>query len=602
MSSTEVETEDLLVARSRAGIALILFSLLLFATADVAVGKGGLGALVAIKAVQLSSLGAALWLLRRPSGRFDPRRIAMLVVAVIYVTSAMSSVVRQDVVTSCFLFLVLAMGTATFLPWGMMAQLATVAVGAVSLAASYALVDGAVSAGMLFPSLAAVVAFVASTSMAYNDERHRATRRSFEEALEQSRRRLEEESLVSGALARMGRELMSSLSQAEVLERVSQLTTELLGCDASTALLRDPDDDAFVVRCSHGFGPDDSESMSVIRLPIDLVAPLVSAFADDRPVVVASSGLKDPAGIALRRQYGIAATVYVPLRRGEELIGVLSAHHRRDLPFTPLQLRIAMGVAHLASMALENARLVAELRSANQIKSEFVSTMSHELRTPVSVVLGYTDMLEDTETPEERRALLRDVRRVALELHDLIEETLDLGRLEAGKDPPRVERVDVRELFEELAAEFRAMSPRGPVEVRWEGPRWMEIRSDRRKLRIVLKNLLGNAFKFTAEGEIVVSGRQSPGLAEISVSDTGVGIAAEHLEVVFDMFRQADASDARSYQGAGLGLYIVRRFVAELGGEVTVESEVGTGSKFTVALPQTLATSRAEARDDREEP
>jgi signal transduction histidine kinase len=250
-----------------------------------------------------------------------------------------------------------------------------------------------------------------------------------------------------------------------------------------------------------------------------------------------------------------------------------------------------MGIAHLASMALENARLVAELRAASQLKSEFVSTMSHELRTPVSVILGYTEILRDAESPDERADILRRVRRSALELHELIEETLDLSRLDAGKDPPRVERVEVRELLLELFAEFSALSSIEGVALRWDGPESMVIRSDRRKLRIILKNLLGNALKFTPSGEIVVRGRMAQSCAEIAVIDTGIGIGSEHLPIIFDMFRQVDSSDARSFRGAGLGLYIVRRLVQELSGEVRVESVVGRGSTFSVVLPQFVAAS-----------
>jgi len=590
--------ERLIVSRLRTGVAIVLFSMLVFAAADLFVTTKGLDDLLAIKAAQLWILGAALWLLARPNRGLQPRQIATLIVSAVYVTTAMSAIVRHDILTTCFLFLALAMGTATFVPWGAGPQLVSVLFGGASLAANFALVEAPGATSALFPVLAVMVTFVASVSIASNAAHHRAERRAFEEELEASRRRLEEESLLSGALARMGREMISSVNAPEILERVCELTAELLGCETSTASLRDREDGDFIIQSSYGYTEDDGEAMRFVRAPAALVASTIAAFEGDRPIELTTSRIGDPMAASLHREYGVAASLYVPLRRGRDLIGVLSAHYRRhDAAFSELQRRVAMGVAHLASMALENARLVAELRSASQLKSEFVSTMSHELRTPVSVILGYTEILGDTGSSEERADILRRVRHAALELHELIEETLDLSRLEAGQDLPRVERVEVRELLDELVAEFAAVTSLGGVAVRWEGPESMEIRSDRRKLRIILKNLLGNALKFTAAGEIVVRGRFSLNFAEISVADTGVGIAPEHLPIIFDMFRQADSSDARSYRGVGLGLYIVRRLAEELGGEVGVESVLGRGSTFSVVLPQFVAASPAAEPD-----
>jgi signal transduction histidine kinase len=590
--------ELLLIARLRTGTAIVLFSISLFTMADLFVRAQALGALLAIKAVQLSILFAALWLLRRKRRGLDPRPIGTALVCVIYVTSALSAIERRDLATTCGLFLALSMGTASFLPWGAKAQVISVVVGAVSLVVNYALVDEAAAGSALLPAIATVVAFVASIWIARNTELHRTERSAFEMELEASRRRLEEESWVSGALARMGREMITSASEPEILDRVCALTAELLGCDTSTAALREDEGAAFVVRSSLGYAPDDTEAMRFVRAPRPLVARLIEVFENDRLVELRTDRISDPTAASLHREYGVTTSLYLPLRRGRELIGVLSAHYReREEKFSKLQRRVAMGIAHLASMALENARLVDQLRSVNQLKSEFVSTMSHELRTPVSVILGYTEMLSDRETSAEGQALLGRVRRAAVELNELIEETLDLSRLEAGKDPPRVERVPVRDLFEEIVTEFAAVTPLDRVAVRWEGT-GAEIRSDRRKLRIILKNLVGNALKFTTEGEIVVRGRLLPGAAEIAVADTGVGIAPEHLPIIFDMFRQADSSDARSYRGVGLGLYIVRRLAEELGGEVSVESVVGKGTKFVVLLPQFDPADLLEAGRD----
>jgi signal transduction histidine kinase len=131
------------------------------------------------------------------------------------------------------------------------------------------------------------------------------------------------------------------------------------------------------------------------------------------------------------------------------------------------------------------------------------------------------------------------------------------------------------------------------VALRWSGPDDVTIVTDRRKLRTILKNLLGNALKFTPRGEVVLECESRGGLLRATVRDTGIGIASEHLPIIFDMFRQADSSDARAYRGAGLGLHIVQRLVQQLGGEIHVRSELGHGSAFTFTLPQPAAPSAA---------
>jgi signal transduction histidine kinase len=235
-------------------------------------------------------------------------------------------------------------------------------------------------------------------------------------------------------------------------------------------------------------------------------------------------------------------------------------------------------------MALENAFLVEEARRASQLKTEFVSTMSHELRTPLSVIIGYTDMLVDDPVYEERASILAKIRASSVELLEMIQTTLDLNRLEAGNDLPHFERLSVHALLDELAGEFAALPRHEGVAVRWE-PAALAVRSDRRKLRIVLKNLVGNALKFTPRGEVVVRCAVIDGTCAITVQDSGVGIAPEQLPVIFDMFRQGDSSDARSYGGVGLGLYIVRRLLTQLGGEVAVTSQRGYGTTFTATVP-----------------
>jgi len=257
-----------------------------------------------------------------------------------------------------------------------------------------------------------------------------------------------------------------------------------------------------------------------------------------------------------------------------------------------VQERVAFGIAQFASLAFENARLVEELETATRLKIEFMSTISHELRTPLGVMLGYAEMLGDEAEAGQRTMLLDRIRRTGVELLELIDATLNLNRLEAGQDPPRLEPVALRDFFTELAADFAALPPPVGVELRWRPGDEVSLLTDRRKLRMILKNLVGNALKFTPAGAVTVRYAADAGRCTFEVEDTGIGIAPEHLPVIFEMFRQAEGSGQRSFSGVGLGLYIVRRLVNQLGGEVRVVSVPGRGSTFTVTLPR----SRTEAR------
>ncbi len=419
-------------------------------------------------------------------------------------------------------------------------------------------------------------------------ERHRTTAE-----LARSSARAEEESRLSTALAQAGHEMISSLSQPVLLQRLCQLTTDLLGCECSDAVLYDPTHDVYLPQSAHGYSAEQHEALGVLRIPAATFATLLPALDARGHVQVRTAKVEDPKTARLLAEYGVARSLYVALRRGREIIGFLSAGYRsRESPFTPQQERLATGIAQLASMALENARLVEELRRASHLKSEFVSTMSHELRTPLSVILGYTDMLHDEGlAAAERGRVLHRIRTAGFELLEMIEATLNLGRLEAGRDPARFDTVSVPELLDELAAEFAAMTQKRSTTLSWKSAAGLVIDTDRRKLRIVLKNLIGNALKFTPNGEVEVRCERRADRCALIVRDTGIGIPAERLPVIFEMFQQGDSSDSRSYSGVGLGLYIVQRLLDQLGGDIAVASAPDRGTCFTVTLPTRSALS-----------
>ena len=227
--------------------------------------------------------------------------------------------------------------------------------------------------------------------------------------------------------------------------------------------------------------------------------------------------------------------------------------------------------------------------AANRVKSEFLSTMSHELRTPLSVILGYGSLLVEGmlgSLSEEQVHSLRRINNSARELLDLITAILDVSRLEAGRLPTEIQRVEVPTLLEEIKAETEAERERVDLIYTWTMQGELPpLYTDPSKLKIVLKNLIRNAVKFTEEGSVTVEAQGLCGGVEVSVSDTGIGIPAEALELIFEPFRQVGLTLSER-RGIGLGLHIVKRLLALLGGTIRVESKLGAGSTFRVWVPR----------------
>jgi len=232
-----------------------------------------------------------------------------------------------------------------------------------------------------------------------------------------------------------------------------------------------------------------------------------------------------------------------------------------------------------------------ELRRQGEIKTRVVANVSHEFRTPLHSILGLTQLLDDgVDGPlsEEQRKQVRFIRSSAEDLLQLVNDVLDLTRVEAGRVPMRVERFTLGEFLGSLRGMLRPLLPRGQeVALRWEEPTpAAELETDRGKLAQVLRNLVANALKFTSTGEVCVRAEAGEdGRVRFTVRDTGVGIPTGELERIFEEFVQLDNPLQARQRGAGLGLLISQRLAGTLGGVITVESEVGVGSTFTVAVP-----------------
>lgn len=252
---------------------------------------------------------------------------------------------------------------------------------------------------------------------------------------------------------------------------------------------------------------------------------------------------------------------------------------------------------HLAPF-IENARLFQELsqkkkeaEEASRLKTEFLSNVSHELRTPLNAIIGYTHLLQDEiygPLLGPQKEPLSSVRRNAASLLSLINNLLDLSKIEAGKVEVALEEFDLEELLREVFADVKPLLREKNIQVHWRLARPLSsLWSDPLRVRQIFLNLLSNAIKFTDRGAIIVSAdnRSMPRGIVLSVEDTGIGMRQEDLPTIFDPFRQVDGSLTRSAEGTGLGLTIVKKALNLIEGTIEVESEFGKGSRFTVFLP-----------------
>ncbi len=296
------------------------------------------------------------------------------------------------------------------------------------------------------------------------------------------------------------------------------------------------------------------------------------------------------AGKVLTESGELTAVVTILHDRTEALERV-RLYEQLKLASDELQMRVQAATAELAQQNELLRRQAIELEQASRLKSQFLANMSHEFRTPLNAILGYTHMLLQGVGGDLQGPVRRQLTRIdsnGRHLLTIINEILDITRIEAGKMPLQVSEFNVNELIPEVVAELDAVIARSKLPVTQKlNPQLPPVRTDRQKVKQVVVNLLSNALKFTHQGGIEISVGYEPAGATgwITVRDTGIGIAPEHHERVFEDFRQVDDSPSRQYGGTGLGLAICRRLASMLGGEITLDSTLGEGSTFTLYFP-----------------
>ena len=483
----------------------------------------------------------------------------------------------RDVALAPAGFVSLIVGVTVLLPWGAWPQAAT---GAACLA-GFAWVLAHAPGPPNFAGVTIVVSMVVvSIAAAGIMESYRAE--SFEPKWRQER------------FVSLARELAARVDADDVRAKVLEHALELVPADFLSLVPRDPARRVYRVDAIAGPDADSGRWLLGVEFPEDV--PLARTVLEREMFVLPAD---DPDGppMQLLANHGGKHALWVPMRYGGDVIGVITFSRKSDQPFDPGEQRVARALADHAALALRTARMVADLRQASRLKSEFVSTMSHELRTPLNVILGYAEMAEDPAMDAHgHREAIQRIKGAGRDLLELIENTLQIGKIEAGHEKVELEPVPLRE-FWHAVGDGCARMPRQPrVELDWQDDMpAVSFETDPRKLTVIVRNLVGNALKFTDRGHVQARMHRDGDALVVVVSDTGIGIAADAHETIFEMFRQADQSDTRRFGGTGLGLFIVRRFAQQLGGTVTVESEPGRGSRFTVRLPDRRAVAKSRS-------
>jgi signal transduction histidine kinase len=293
---------------------------------------------------------------------------------------------------------------------------------------------------------------------------------------------------------------------------------------------------------------------------------------------------------------GYRSLMAVPLMRDDHLLGGLVVYRKTPGDFDAAVIDLLRTFATQSALAIQNARLFREIEEksrelamASRHKSEFLANMSHELRTPLNAIIGFSEVLAERmfgEINDKQAEYLADILESGRHLLSLINDILDLSKIEAGRIELEPTEFNLPDAIENTLILVRERAHRRGIALgRMVDERVRTIRADERKVKQVLLNLLSNALKFTPEGgRIDVAANITDNAIEISVSDTGVGIAAEDQAAVFEEFRQVGAA-SKKIEGTGLGLAISRKFIELHGGKIWVTSQVGTGSTFAFTLP-----------------
>ena len=416
------------------------------------------------------------------------------------------------------------------------------------------------------------------------------------------RESLEYQTAISDVLNVMSR---STFDLEPVLQTV--LETALRLCRAQFASIFQLEDGAFRWKVGSGLDPDYQQREIGSPIPPGQ-GTLVGRVAMAGTAVRVADAWSDPDYLPQddARLQNVRSMLGVPMMRDGKLFGVIALARDRVEEFTDKQVELVQVFADQAVIAIENVRLINEIRDksrqleiASQHKSQFLANMSHELRTPLNAILGYTEMMVDGlygNVGEKAQGVLERVQSNGKHLLGLINDVLDLSKIEAGQLVLAMEHYSVADMVSTVLSATESLArAKGLALVSTVAPDLPMGIGDARRLAQVLLNLVGNAIKFTDQGKVEIRVARAADRFEIAVVDTGLGIAPDDQKRIFDEFQQVDSTSTRKKGGTGLGLSISRRIVELHGGRITVESAVGAGSTFLISLPINAQTVKEAA-------
>jgi signal transduction histidine kinase/DNA-binding response OmpR family regulator len=430
------------------------------------------------------------------------------------------------------------------------------------------------------------------------EQKVEARTRALAEALEQQR-----------TLGEVSQVVSSTLDLQTVLTTIVTHAVQLSKTDGGTIYEFDEEEQVFVPRANFGISEELIEALRDSRIHVG--DTVVGKSAATRTAVQIADLASDPTYrlLDVLERAGFRALLAVPLLREERVIGALVVRRKTAGAFSEQTVELLQTFATQSALAIQNARLFEaiqaqgrELQLASQHKSQFLANMSHELRTPMNAIIGVGEMLlEDARDLGHDGQIepLERILRAAQHLLALINDILDLSKIEAGRMELHLESFPISSLIEDVVSTIRPLAERNANRIHVECPADLgAMCADPTRVRQALLNLTSNAAKFTEGGLITITAarRRQNGAdwVAVAVADTGIGMTAEQTARLFQDFMQADASTTRRYGGTGLGLAISRRFCRLMGGDITVESAPGRGSTFTVSLPATVERTGEE--------
>jgi signal transduction histidine kinase len=398
------------------------------------------------------------------------------------------------------------------------------------------------------------------------------------------------------ALGEVSQAVNSTLDLEQVLTTITQRAVQLSHTDAGAIYVFDEARQEFKLRATYGMS-DDMIAAIVDRRIGTTDAHIGPAATQRKPIQVAD--IKDEAATPVNEinlREGYRAVLIIPLLRPDHIVGALVVRRKTPGEFPKSTIDLLETFADQSVVAIQNANLFHEIEEkgkqlaiASQHKSQFLANMSHELRTPLNAILGYTELILDGiygEAPEKAQGVLRRVESNGKHLLGLINDVLDLSKIEAGQLTLSLTDYSMKDVLYNVFSAVEPLASDKKLNFKVDAqPEMPKGHGDERRLTQVILNLVGNAIKFTDQGEIVIKATSTNGSFTVAVKDTGPGISQADQGKIFEEFQQADNSATKKKGGTGLGLSISRRIVEMHGGKLWVESEVGKGSVFQFTLP-----------------